>query len=225
MSFLDAASPRSRSFSIGFDELRVAPVPASFERTPSFLVVGPEQSGKTTLAEVLLRQFQTAWPDGDIAVLTARKSPLAALVKQDQARFGQSEVFDYLREQRMSMASRVENAPDQPLLWILDDADSLMANDRLREELDPTCLQWRDANIMFVACLGQSAAERTYAPWFRQMQSARHGLILMPADLQKSGELLQEKLPNRNRLELCPGRGFLLNRNGYSLIQVAKPET
>ena len=165
-------------------------------------------------------QFRRAFPDAELIVLSGKPHPLGR-TESIRNIAGQSDVIEFLRPMKAEIARWEAEGTAQPAMWVFDEADSLLVNDTISDVLNSSHLQWRGANLMVVATLSASAAERYYQAWFRSAQSAKQGLLLAPTDLATNGNLLGEKLPSRSRLELVAGRGFLQTRQGYQLVQCA----
>lgn len=211
----------SRRMALAVDEMLVKPVVLDLDRSPTFLVAGPEESGKTNALAVLAQQFATAWPQGERHLLTGRSSKIATHDGFWTAtHIGPDAAAPALAELKTVIQQRSRSGYEQPLLLLIDDAD-VFGDGALRAPLDETHLAWREAGLIVVVAMSTFAAGKCYAPWFKLMAAAKHGLLLMP-DLAADGSIFDRRLPNRTRLEAVPGRGFLLTRAGYTLVQVAR---
>jgi S-DNA-T family DNA segregation ATPase FtsK/SpoIIIE len=78
----------------------------------------------------------------------------------------------------------------------------------------------RDTSIRVVAAVERQGAQRAFSGWIRELRKEEHGLLLMP-DADVDGDLLGTRLPRRSNPVYPPGRGYLVERGGIQLVQVA----
>jgi len=108
-----------------------------------------------------------------------------------------------------------------PVVVVIDDLDEL---DNTSAALPLTTLihRGRDGSVRVVAA-GQRQAALSFSQLFGELRREKHGLLLEP-DLLADGDILGVQLPRRARLSFPPGRGFLVDRGAFELVQVATPE-
>lgn len=223
LSTLPRPASTARSFAIAVDELNIDRVDADFGRAPTFLVVGPEQSGKTTTVTAIATQFRRAWPVAPLHHIVGRRSAATAGEALWTSIHTGAEVVPFMKELSALIKQRATQGADQPMMLVLDDAEPF--NDgEVRDLLDADHLAWRDANLFVVAAMTTFAASKSYAKWLKLIEAGSQGLLLMPNLALDGGAIFDRRLPARARLELPPGRGFLLQRTGYTLVQVAVPD-
>ena len=196
ISELDDAALHSRRFAIAVDEVSVAPVEIDLGRTPTFVVVGPDESGKSTTLAAIAQQFSRAWPEAPRYLLAGRRSPLTqGAGLWTEVAVGAEAAGVLLQQMTSTIGGRAADGFVDPMLLVVDDADTF-GEGVMRNLLDETQPLWRDSGIIVAVALGTFAASKMYAPWFKSMISARHGILLTP-DLSNDGAIFDRRLPQR----------------------------
>ena len=62
----------------------------------------------------------------------------------------------------------------------------------------------------------------SFSPCLQELRKEKHGLLLEP-DLSVDGDILGVQLPRRTTRSFPPGRGFLVDRGSFELVQLACP--
>jgi S-DNA-T family DNA segregation ATPase FtsK/SpoIIIE len=78
----------------------------------------------------------------------------------------------------------------------------------------------RDGAVRIVAAVENHALHRAFGGVAAELRKDKNGLLLDP-DLDVDGDLLGVRLPRRKTQPFPPGRGYLVQRGSFRLIQVA----
>jgi DNA segregation ATPase FtsK/SpoIIIE, S-DNA-T family len=213
-----------RSALLGLDDQRRSPVIVDLAANPLFLVLGPDQSGRSTALATLATSLLDSTPQLEAHVLSTRRTPLSDGISWTSATIGNG-VPEQLAELRTRIDSRANGlSPDDtaPLLIVIDDGDDLVEG-AAPPLLEVLVKRARDSGVIVLASMTTFKAARAFCQWVPLLRSNRQGLLLQPGD--DDGELFATRLPRRTGLALPPGRGYLFTRGTPRLIQVAQRTT
>lgn len=103
-------------------------------------------------------------------------------------------------------------------LLLVDDAESLAGS---ADALEGILRHARERDI--VSCLAGRTSDlsRLFDGWVRYLLSQRTGLLLMPHG--DAGFLFETRLP-QTQVPMVPGRGYLVERQAATLVQLALPD-
>jgi S-DNA-T family DNA segregation ATPase FtsK/SpoIIIE len=105
------------------------------------------------------------------------------------------------------------------VLVVIDDGDEL-AESLGAAPLETVVRRGRDLPIRVVAASERQAAHRAFGGWLRELRKEEHGILLQP-DADVDGDILGTRLPRRSNPVFPPGRGYLVERGGLELVQLA----
>ncbi|MGP4114450.1 FtsK/SpoIIIE domain-containing protein [Streptomyces sp. 4N509B] len=184
--------------------------------TPSFLVGGPQRSGRST---VLLTMALSLLEGGASLIVAApRRSPLRALA----GRPGVLAVYDGSDIPREDLEKELEDASGRPVAVVVDDADAIQqtAAEPILSEICRTGGEFGRA-LLLAGQIERLAAG--FSGWFAEARRNRQGVLISP-QAAGDGELIGGKIP-RSRLGTGkPGRVFFNGGDGkLRMLQV--PET
>jgi S-DNA-T family DNA segregation ATPase FtsK/SpoIIIE len=218
----DLASPvpGDRHIPIGLDEQHLATALVDFGRLPSFLVVGPPSGGKTTALRTLVVGLRAAFPELEAILLGTRRSPLSEEPWWTATARNTADLEALTGQIAGQLAEREAAPPPVPLLIVIDDADTLTEG-RVGPALDGIVNKARDANAIVLAAMSTYRAARSFSGWAQVLRQQRSGFILQP-DEETDGDVFQVRLPRRAGMAAPPGRGYLIQANTITLVQVAE---
>jgi len=203
---------------VGLDETRLATVSLDLTDSPTFVVFGPDRSGRSTMLGAISSSLRPAV--SRVYLFTGRRSPLDDLGFWDRSASGLAQAVEAIKPLKELFDRRVESGgSDGPVLVVIDDGDEF-GDGPVGNALDAMVKRARDANFVFVSSMTVFAGHKSYSTWIRSMRANRHGMLLQP-DLEDDGDLFGIRLPRRSGLDLPPGRGFLVTRIQVQLIQAA----
>jgi S-DNA-T family DNA segregation ATPase FtsK/SpoIIIE len=185
--------PGATSIVVGLDALGLGPAVLEVPVGDHVLVAGGARTGASTA----LRQVAASWRDAH---------PGGAVLAIDRT----AVVADVLA------GATVVDADDARVLVVVDDADRVD---------DPTgelaaIAAGRRPGVTLAAAARLEAVRVAYGHWLREVARSRCGLILTSTG-EVDGELLGATLPRRTIIEPRPGLGWLIDRHGHRLVQVA----
>lgn len=180
-----------------------------------FVVAGPYRSGRTQALITMVRSLRTSTPGATIHLLAPRRSALTDLDAWASAAHGVEECESSLA----ALAARPGDG-DQIVIIVIDDGDELLESTGAFA-LEKLVRSGRDGNVRVVAALENHALRRSFGGWGAEIRKDKHGLLLDP-DHDVDGDLLGCRLPRRPKKPFPPGRGYLVRRGAFTLIQVAK---
>lgn len=206
---------------LGVDERRGAVVAVDLDTESTFLIAGPELSGKSNAAATLASGFQRA--GAEVRWLATRgpaavpAGPWAASTQRsDQV----PEVIEALWAEIIDLESSGQRTRR---LIVIDDADELADTSfggmSFQSTLDNVVRRGPDVGIAVVITMSSYRAASGFSGWLKSMKARRRGLLLQPDEID--GEIFSVRLPRRAGLSLPPGRGYLVGRGAPVLIQVA----
>ena len=187
-----------------------------------FLVVGPYRSGRTSALRVIAESLRSTAPSLELHLLAPRRSALSELELWTSVAVGVEECeagIERLSELLLTGRPRVA---DEPAVVVLDDGEELV--DSLgAPTLAGIVRRGRDAGVRVVAAAERQVVMSSFSPWLVELRKEKYGLLLEP-DLTVDGDILGVQLPRRTNPVFPPGRGFLVDRGTFELVQVAKPD-
>lgn len=190
--------------------------PKTFEPRGCFMVVGPSGSGRTTALATMARSLDRFNGKADLYLLTPRKrSELAglgvwtgvAMGADDVSRLSQ-ELLDAITQDRLP----------HPIAVVIERVDDLGAStaENLLTALVKACLD----NDQFVIAEGEAQFFGSNFGLAGVLKTSRSGLSLHP-DGNEGHPVFRANLPALNRSELPEGRGFIVDKGRFELVQVA----
>ncbi len=196
------------------------PVTVNFVDNATLLVVGPPRSGRTSTLLTLLRQSGGGQLEQRV-VAPRRSSELAEWPCAVTAEFAST--MQAWSEERSARTEDLLNGCDvDPLLIVIDDADSLFEDTAASGPLTDLILNGRDGAITVVAAAASFRTAQAYDTWVRALRSAGHGLVLQP-DGDRDEDIFDCRFPRGLPTLFSPGRGYLIERAAVQLVQVALP--
>jgi S-DNA-T family DNA segregation ATPase FtsK/SpoIIIE len=206
---------------LGIEEAGLTAAAAHLTDAP-FLVCGPYRSGRTTALATLVDSMLEADPELEVHVLLPRRSGLAGLGDRvaSVAR-GAEACAESARALQELVAGRSPDAEHPLCVVIVDDVDELADPSAAvaGQALETVLRRGRDVNVRVIASCETSQA-RSFSSLLRELRKDGNGLLLEP-NVDVDGDLLGVRLPRRSRLQLPPGRGFLVDNGLPVLVQVA----
>jgi len=195
---------------IGNTELRPVAIDLA-ER--HFLVVGPYRSGRTSSLRLLAEALRSSAPALELHLLAPRRCALADLDLWTSTAVGVPECE--------AAIERLVELAGEPAVIVLDDGEEL-ADSLAAPSLAAIVRRGRDAGIRVAAAVERQVALSTFSPWLMELRKEKYGLLLEP-DLSVDGDVLGVQLPRRTNAIFPPGRGFLVDRGTFELVQLARP--
>lgn len=185
------------------------------------LVAGPHGSGRSTALACLVASLRRVPDPPELVVLSPRRSPHLDYF----SRHGRLVTGDAIEAAAAAMAEELELRPEhdgQPNLVVLvDDADELF-DTPTSVALERVARRGRDRGIRVIAAVETRAALRAFGGLVPELRKHRQGLLLLP-DPDVDGDLFGVRLPRRTGSAQTPGRGYLVRRGAFELVQVATP--
>lgn len=189
--------------------------------TPTFLVAGPDGSGRTTALCTLVDGLREAAPGVDTYLLAPRRqSGLASDPYWTEVARGLDACEDLAQRLADEVRSRAEQPDPAPLVVVIDDGDELTEG-RTATALEQLVRRSRDAGTVVLAAVQTHVVHRTFGGWLTEIRKAKHGLVLMP-DVDIDGEIFGVRLPRKTVRAFPPGRGYLIRRGACDLVQIAE---
>ena len=185
--------PGATSIVMGVEALGLAPAVLEVPAGDHVLIAGAARTGASTA----LRQLAASWCD---------VHPGGNVVAIDRA----AAVADMLASVTGGGATEAR------LLVVVDDADRV---DDPSGEL-AAIAAGRRPGVTIAAAARLEAVRVAYGHWLRDVARSRCGLILTSTG-EVDGELLGATLPRRTIIAPRPGLGWLIDRHGHRLVQVA----
>lgn len=182
---------------------------------PHLLVAGDDLSGRSTALRCYLEAASEADPAARFVVLTPRPSPLRALAEDPR-------LIDLVADPA-TLADRLAallSDPGPVTHLVIDDADQLPAG--VDGPLEQLLRTGRERGLHVAAAGRESDLVRNFSDrWVRYLMSLKSGIVLMP----RSGTtmIFELRAPD-TAVPMVPGRGYLVDRTGTTLIQLADPD-
>ena len=186
---------------------------------PVFMVVGPEESGRSQALASLVRGLDASGRVTSRSLVAGRRSPLlSSLGGWDKAVTGVDAAMELLPELNEAPICEDETAPFS--LVVIDDADDLV-DGGVSMSMSKLVRRARDTQRIVLVSLSMFQAARGYCEWVNYCKQNRHGLMLMPSK-PADGDTFNVDLPKRANLVLPQGRGYLVSRAPLVLVQVGR---
>jgi S-DNA-T family DNA segregation ATPase FtsK/SpoIIIE len=106
-----------------------------------------------------------------------------------------------------------------PVVIVADDLDELFEGDAARG-LERIARAGRDGAVRILAAVENHALHRAFGGIASELRKDKNGLLLDP-DVDVDGDLLGVRLPRRKTQPFPSGRGYLVQRGAYRLVQIA----
>jgi S-DNA-T family DNA segregation ATPase FtsK/SpoIIIE len=178
-----------------------------------FLVVGPYRSGRTGALRVIAESLRASTPALELHLLAPRRSELEHLDLWTSVAVGVEDCETGIE--------RLSALAGTPAMIVVDDGEELV-DGLSAPTLAALVRRGRDTDIRVVAAVERQVALSTFSPWVVELKKEKHGLLLEP-DLTVDGDVLGVQLPRRTNPSFPPGRGFLVDRGSFELVQLARP--
>ncbi len=203
---------------LGVDGASLEPVLVHLDEAPTFLICGPDGSGRSVALGTLFDGLRTSDPDAEMALLAPRRTPLS---DRDEWSFVARGLDDVTKlAERLATPALTEESSTGRLVIIVDDGEELLEG-AVADHLERIVRRTRDGMVVVCAACQTHRAHRAYGGWLSEMRKAKHGLVITP-DVDVDGDLFGVRFPRRSALQFPPGRGYLAGRAGVTLIQVAR---
>jgi len=198
---------------VGLDGLLDRPVGVDLDDLGAFLVVGTDRAGRSTALRTLTDGWRRRHPDGETYLIAPRRSPLTDDDWTDRCVHA-DEAEDFAAR----VAERVQ-ADAVPALLVIDDGDQLPEN-AYGSNIDALLRRARDARFVMLGAMQSRPAARAFSGWVRDLRDAKRGLILMP-DADRDADIFGGRMPRRAGRSFPAGRGYLVEGDQYTYVQVA----
>lgn len=204
---------------IGLDDNEVAPVAIDLEDS-GFLVVGPPRSGRTTALATIAASIREAEPDVEMHLLAPRRSALVPLDIWTDVHSGLSECESFAMKLEGELESR---SFDSPTLFVVIDDGEELTDASSAAALENVVRRGRDVGIRVIGSCEVQSAHRAFGSWVSEARKHKMGLLLTP-DFDVDGDIFGVRLPRTTQRQFPPGRGFLVERGGLRLVQLASTD-
>ncbi|GAC1329550.1 MAG: FtsK/SpoIIIE domain-containing protein [Candidatus Dormibacteria bacterium] len=185
------------------------------------LVVGPPQSGRSNTLGVAVRSLAASTPGLQAVLFAPRRSALSTAHQWEAI----ATTLSQCEQLASSLVGDLDNGdvddPGPALLVVIDDGEELLEG-RTAASLEILARRGRDHGYRILAAVESRTAHRAYGGWVGEMRKSRRGLLLHP-DLDIDGDIFGVRLARQSRPMFPPGRGFLVQRGGAEMVQVAAP--
>ena len=202
-----ATEPGVVTVGAGGDHL--GPVTIDLADAGTFLVCGPQRSGRSTALAALVTSLRGTSPDRPVIACCPRPSPLTGLDGVTVLRGSDpgGEFEDALI------------AADGPVAVVVDDAE-LLAEGAVADVLEGLVRTARDeGHVVIAAGSTEDLMLQRYRGWLATMRRGRTGLLLNPTSYV-DGEVFDLRLPRSTCGGWPPGRGLLVTRGDTTAVQV-----
>ncbi|MEY2457454.1 MAG: segregation ATPase FtsK/SpoIIIE, family, partial [Acidimicrobiaceae bacterium] len=215
---LPSPTPGATDVPLGVDAWTLEAAWCRLHRTPTFAVIGPVGSGRSTALSTIVQGLAEAREGMEAYLLAPRPSRLVGLSCWWERGIGLEDSIE-LAALLADEAKEREPGAYPPMLVVVDDAGELASGagaDALAALLDRS----RAGVTMVLAAASPSALAAGGPSWLRELWDRHHGLLLVTGDeappLIAASHLLQ------HQLESPVGRGYLISDEPDKLIQVAR---
>ena len=191
----DRADATDVELAVGIAADDLAPATILVPRGDHLFVGGTARTGTTTALRTIVAGWRTCHPTG--AVVDITPAGVGTL--------------------RGRLADR---PPDTPILLVVDDADRVDDVDGVLAAI----AAGHDPHVMIAVAARLDAVRVAYGHWSRTVARRRCGIVLTSAG-EIDGELLGALLPRRTVIPARPGLGWVIDRRGHRLVQVATAST
>jgi S-DNA-T family DNA segregation ATPase FtsK/SpoIIIE len=203
---------------LGISGIDHGPSRVNFTERPTFLVFGPERSGRSAALTTLALGLREQSPQWESYLLAPRPSALRELAGWVEV----ASTVDECDEMAVELATLARNRArwgGEPFLVVVDDADDLLAG-RGSLALEAVVRHGRETGLRLLAAVRTETAHRVDGGWLADARQARHGLILAP-DAEVDGALFGLRLPRMTGRRFPVGRGYVVRCGEVELVQVA----
>lgn len=218
---LEKVTPGRLAIPIGLGSTDLATAWVDLDDLSSFLVMGPDRSGRTSTLLTLVQGVFEAMPGIEAYLLAPRRTALTEVTGWTETAIG----IDACDELATALADEVKNRAGtnpSPMLIVLDDGDEVTEG-RASYGLETVVKRGRDAGVLFLVASQTHVVHRTFGGWMTEVRKAKHGMFLAP-DVDIDGELLGGRLPRKAGRSFPPGRGYLIRRGLTDYTQFALPD-
>ena len=190
--------------------------PKTIEPRGTFVVVGPSGSGRTTALATIACALDRFAAGADLFLLSSRRrSELARLPVWTGAAYGAEDVTALAQQLHARVTGGRESAPLAVVLERVDDLGESVAAPSL-EALAKALLD----TDQFVVAEGEAQFFGSNFGLSGVLKTSRSGLALHPNG-DEGHAVFKSAVPGLNRAELPEGRGFLVERGRFELVQMA----
>ena len=205
---------------IGLEDDVLAPI--GLAPAGTFLIVGPQGSGRTTCTASIVTSTFRAFPGAPAYFFGAKRSQLLSLTQWTEKAVDEEEASSLATRLEQEIASGVITATDlKPVIIVLDSVSSFFNG--MAESPLQTMVSTADANDVFVIAEGETSTITQSYQLGRALRARRRGLVLQPDDLDGT-KVFRATFPRMSRSEFPPGRGMLVDSGKIVRVQVALPE-
>lgn len=198
---------------LGVADETLEPIGFSFE--DPLLVMGPPQSGKSTVVAALVESLRRAGAVRRFVYVGAPNTVLLGLAPWDLAATTPEQVASVCE----SFPGEVERDPSIAL--VIDDIGSFLNTDA-DYPLSELLAGLRGSGVVVIA-EGETSSVTGSWPLFQPLKVARHGIALAPDQID--GEMVfKTPFPRINRADFPPGRGFYVRHGNAVKVQCALPK-
>lgn len=205
LEVLARRAPSAGLVLLGLGGAETEPVAVDVVAEPVLAVLGDGRTGRSTTLLTVLASTLAADPATRVTLVAPRPSPLRALSGREGT----------------TLATTPEELAALDLgggLLLVDDAEALGSAGT--EALERALRDARTSGLTaWIAARGADIT-RVYEGWARYLVSLRTGLLLQPGS--DAGVIFDVRLPPRTTA-MPAGRGYLVVRNHFTLVQVAEP--
>jgi S-DNA-T family DNA segregation ATPase FtsK/SpoIIIE len=219
-SFGRAALPRPAAALeavVGLDDDHLRPVRVDLSEG-HFLVTGPRRSGRTTALATFALSLATAAGAPRLHLLCPRRqSPLAHLGVWASTALGAEACAEVAGQLAQAARQGSDGGALRGGLLVIDDGEELLQGDAA-SDLEWIAQHGVEQGLHILAAADSQAAQRAYSSWLPTVLKDRQGILLDPDSMD--GNMLGVRLPPRSGA-WPPGRGYLVRRGGWQLVQLA----
>lgn len=197
---------------VGLSDETLAPI--GFVPEDILLVVGPPQSGKSSVLASMALSVRRVRP-GPLVYMAAGRSPLEGMVPWDSVMVGPDLVADAAEELIHSI-----DEGRLPAAVVLDDISGFVSSSAEAGLLD--LVKSCRSNGVFLATDSETSS---LGSWALQaaVKAPRHGIALQP-DQFDGDNVFKTAFPRVSRADFPPGRGFYVRAGRVGKVQFALPE-
>jgi S-DNA-T family DNA segregation ATPase FtsK/SpoIIIE len=193
--------------------------PMGFAPEGSLLVIGPPQSGKTTVVATIALSLRRYRPSSTFAYLGSVQSPLSAASYWFDMACGPDDVAGLAKDLAGRLTSASERASG--LVVVIEGIAEFLNTpaDGPLQELLKACR----ASGSFVIANGETSTMSSSWPLLQPLKAPRHGIALQPDQID-GDSVFRTSFPRASRVEFPPGRGWYIRGGKVRRIQCALPE-
>lgn len=177
------------------------------------LVIGPNQSGRTTLLCSLMTSVLAREPDTRFGIIGMRDNQLRQMADHPRVEFVATTPSD-----ASAALTALATRTGPPLVVLVDDAELLPSNSP--DPLDAALRRAPESGIRFVVAARTTDLQSLYEPWARYVQTQRFAIALQPGP-DESYLLGVRALSNQG---VPQGRGVVCERGATTPVQVHRTD-